>query len=59
LAPRFGNQLKNVLLAMNRDPEGKIILRKMENTAKFDTVPAVYEDLRRRLFDILPDSPAK
>ena len=59
LAPRFGNQLKSVLLAMHLDPEGKNILRKMENTTKFDALPLAHEDLQRRLFDTLPNgSPA-
>jgi ABC-type phosphate/phosphonate transport system substrate-binding protein len=55
LAPRFGIQLKNILLAMHRDPEGKNILRKMENTTKFDALPLDHEDLQRRLFDALPN----
>ena len=58
IAPRFGNQLKAVLLAMHLDPEGKNILRKMENTTKFDALPFAHEDLQRRLFDTLPNGSA-
>ena len=59
LAPRFGNQLRSVLLAMHLDPEGKNILRKMENTTKFDALPLAHEDLQRRLFGMPPNgSPA-
>ena len=45
-------QLKEILLGMDRDKEGQEILRKTDNTTKFDLLPGGAEAVRRQLVEL-------
>ena len=54
LDPGIVNRLKEILLSMHQDPEGQKVLKKSDNTTKFDLLPGGEEVVRRkfrRLFD--------
>jgi ABC-type phosphate/phosphonate transport system substrate-binding protein len=40
LDPRLAKALKEVLLNMDKDPEGQEVLKRSQNTTKFDEIPA-------------------
>jgi phosphonate transport system substrate-binding protein len=40
LDPKMVNTLKEILLNMDKDPEGQEILKRQQNTTKFDEIPA-------------------
>jgi phosphonate transport system substrate-binding protein len=42
--PRLLKELKEVLLNMDKDPEGQGVLKRSQNTTKFDEIPAGYLD---------------
>jgi phosphonate transport system substrate-binding protein len=44
--------LKEILLSMDREEEGKAILRKFDNTTKFDLLPGGEEAVRRKLVEL-------
>lgn len=44
--------LKEILLSMDRDEEGQAILRKTDNTTKFDSLPGGEETVRRKLVEL-------
>jgi phosphonate transport system substrate-binding protein len=44
--------LKEILLSMHRDEEGQNILRKTDNTTKFDSLPGGEEAVRRKLVEL-------
>ena len=44
--------LKEVLLSMDRDDDGHAILRKIDNTTKFDSLPGGEETVRRKLMEL-------
>ena len=39
LDPKIVNALREVLLSMDKDPEGKEVLKRQQNTAKIDEIP--------------------
>jgi len=45
-------QLKQILIPMHNDPEGRMILLKADNTTKFDELPGGVENMRKRLTEI-------
>jgi phosphonate transport system substrate-binding protein len=49
LDPALAKQLKEVLLSMHDDPEGRQILAKTDQTTKFDTLPGGEAAMRRQL----------
>ncbi|MGB7949027.1 MAG: PhnD/SsuA/transferrin family substrate-binding protein, partial [Candidatus Binatia bacterium] len=49
LDPALAKQLKEVLLSMHDDPEGRKILAKTDQTTKFDTLPGGEAAMRRQL----------
>lgn len=51
LAPALASRLEEVLLAMHDDDEGRKILSRTDQTAKFDRVPGGETALKRRLLD--------
>ncbi len=51
------NRLKEILLAMADDDEGRRILQKTGETTKFDILPEGEEGMRRRLLDSFYSSP--
>jgi phosphonate transport system substrate-binding protein len=51
LAPALASRLEAILLAMHEDAEGRKILQKTDNTAKFDLLPGGEAAMRRRLLD--------
>jgi phosphonate transport system substrate-binding protein len=46
------DRLKEILLAMDRDAEGKQILEKFDHTAKFDPLPGGEDAMRRKLMEL-------
>ena len=44
--------LEQILLSMHRDEEGQTILRKTDNTTKFDSLPGGEEAVRRKLVEL-------
>ena len=44
--------LKEILQSMDRDEEGQAILRKIDNTTKFDSLPGGEETVRRKLVEL-------
>jgi phosphonate transport system substrate-binding protein len=44
--------LKDILLGMDRDQEGQDILRKTDNTTKFDSLPGGEEAMRKKLVEL-------
>ena len=51
LAPHIVGQLNDVLVAMHDDAEGQRILKKTDQTTKFDPLPGGEAALRKRLLD--------
>ena len=51
--------LKEILLSMDRDEEGQAILRKTDNTTKFDSLPGGEESVRRKLVELYRPRPGK
>lgn len=51
LAPRLVGQLNDLLVAMHDDAEGLRILKKTDQTSKFDPLPGGEAALRKRLLD--------
>ena len=51
LAPQLVGQLNDVLVAMHDDAEGQRILKKTDQTTKFDVLPGGEAALRKRLLD--------
>ncbi len=51
LAPQLIGQLTDVLVAMHDDAEGQRILKKTDQTTKFDLLPGGEAALRKRLLD--------
>lgn len=51
LAPPLANRLKEILLSMYQDDEGRRILQKTDQTTKFDILPGGETVVRRRLMD--------
>jgi ABC-type phosphate/phosphonate transport system substrate-binding protein len=49
LNPATAKRLKEVLLAMDKDEEGKKVLAKTDDTNKFDALPGGEEAMRRQL----------
>lgn len=45
-------RLKQILLSMDKDDEGRKILRQSDNTTKFDSLPGGEEAFRRKLIDL-------
>jgi phosphonate transport system substrate-binding protein len=52
LDPKTAGRLKDILLAMDRDAEGRKILEKFDNTTKFDLLPGGEESVRRKLVEL-------
>ena len=51
LDPMVKNRLKEVLLAMNQEDEGRSIMQQTDNTTKFDLLPGGEESVRRKLVE--------
>ena len=51
LDPKVKNRLKEVLLGMNQEDEGRNIMRQADNTTKFDLLPGGEELVRRKLVE--------
>jgi phosphonate transport system substrate-binding protein len=51
LDPTVKNRLKEILLAMDQDNEGRSILQQTDNTTKFDLLPGGEETMRRKLVE--------
>lgn len=52
LAPALVNRLREILLSMDGDAEGKKILQKTDNTTKFDLLPGGEETVRRKIREV-------
>ena len=52
LDPKVKDRLKEVLLSMNQDNEGRKILQQTDNTTKFDLLPGGEEMVRRKLQEL-------
>ena len=50
-------RLKSILLTMNQDKEGQQILKKTDNTTKFDSLPGGEEMVRRKLVELYRPRP--
>jgi len=50
--PPLANRLEKLLLAMHENPEGREILKRTDDTTKFDLLPEGDAGLRRRLTEI-------
>ena len=46
------NRLRQILLSMDQDDEGRKILRATDNTTKFDSLPGGEEEFRRKLIEL-------
>lgn len=51
LAPVLANRLEKILLSMDQDPEGRLILQRTDGTTKFDALPGGELVMRQRLLD--------
>ena len=51
LDPKVKNRLKEILLSMHQDEEGRIIMLKTDNTTKFDLLPGGEANVRRKLVE--------
>jgi phosphonate transport system substrate-binding protein len=51
LDPLAKTHLKEVLLAMDQDEEGRTIMQKIDNTTKFDLLPGGEQTMRRKLVE--------
>ena len=58
LAPALAERLEKILLSMHENEQGRRILKKTDDTTKFDLLPEGDAGLRRRLAEIF-DSPKK
>jgi phosphonate transport system substrate-binding protein len=58
-APALVERLENVLLAMHENDQGRQILKKTDDTTKFDRLPEGEAGLRRRLAEIFQPSEKK
>ena len=52
LALPLVNRLKEILLSMHEDDEGRTILRSIDNTTKFDLLPGGMEAVRRKFIEV-------
>jgi phosphonate transport system substrate-binding protein len=52
LEPTIKNRLKDILLSMHQDEEGRGILKQIDNTTKFDLLPGGEEMMRRNLVEL-------
>jgi phosphonate transport system substrate-binding protein len=48
----LAKRLKEVLLAMHKDAEGRAILQRTDNTTKFDLLPGGEESMRKKLVEL-------
>jgi phosphate/phosphite/phosphonate ABC transporter binding protein len=51
LDPALANRLEKILLSMDKDPEGRLILQRTDGTTKFDEFPGGEAAMRQRLLD--------
>ena len=51
LPPGLADRLEKILLSMDKDPEGRRILKKTDGTTKFDALPGGELAMRQRLLD--------
>lgn len=51
LDPKVKNRLKEILLSMHQDEEGRAIMLKADNTTKFDLLPGGEPIIRRKLVE--------
>ena len=51
LDPKVKNRLKEILLSMNQDEEGRAIMLQADNTTKFDLLPGGEAIVRRKLVE--------
>jgi hypothetical protein len=51
LPPTVANALKNILLSMHEDSEGRRILQQTDGTTKFDALPGGELAVNQRLLD--------
>jgi phosphonate transport system substrate-binding protein len=51
LAPILASRLEKILLSMDQDPEGRLILQRTDGTTKFDALPGGELAMRQRLLD--------
>ena len=51
LDPTVKNRLKETLLSMHQDDEGRSIMQQTDNTTKFDLLPGGEESVRRKLVE--------
>src|SRR5262245_9637465 len=51
LDPALINRLERILLSMDQDPEGRLILQRTDGTTKFDALPGGEAAMRQRLLD--------
>jgi len=51
LDPTVRNRLKEILLSMHQDDEGRGIMQQTDNTTKFDLLPGGEESVRRKLVE--------
>lgn len=51
LDPKVKNRLKEVLLAMSQEEEGRRIMQQADNTTKFDLLPGGEKSVRRKLVE--------
>lgn len=52
LDPEIAARLQDILLAMHQDPEGRAILQKLDNTARFDVAPGGEQAVRFKLQEV-------
>ena len=52
LDPKIKNRLKEILLRMHEDEDGRKILQQTDNTTKFDLLPGGEESMRRQLVEL-------
>jgi phosphonate transport system substrate-binding protein len=50
--PKLTKRLKETLLSMDQDPEGRRILQQIDNTTKFDLLPGGEPVVRRKLVEL-------
>jgi phosphonate transport system substrate-binding protein len=51
LTPKVRNRLKEILLSMHQDQEGRTIMRQIDNTTRFDLLPGGEETVRQKLVE--------
>ncbi|TMA12072.1 MAG: phosphate/phosphite/phosphonate ABC transporter substrate-binding protein, partial [Deltaproteobacteria bacterium] len=57
--PALTERLKETLLAMDQNEEGRRILQKTDNTTKFDLLPGGEEAVRRKLIELFRPRPKR